>query len=46
MLPLILEHPIKSPLVILGHRGQDVPKGLFLGILKDAGLTLEEFREG
>jgi len=26
------------------HRGKDLPKGLFLRILKDAGFTLEEFR--
>jgi len=28
------------------HRGKDLPKGLFLRILKDAGFTLEEFRAG
>jgi len=40
---LILEHPARKLLVIPVHRG-DLPKGLFLRILKDAGFTLEEFR--
>lgn len=43
---LIMEHPERSPLVIPVHRGKDVPKGLFLRILKDAGFTLEQFRKG
>ncbi len=37
---LILEHPTRKPLVIPG----DLPKGLFLKILKDAEFTLEDFR--
>lgn len=41
---LILEHPKRSTLVIPIHRG-DLPKGLFLRILKDAGFTLEELRQ-
>ncbi len=40
---VILEHPSRKPLVIPVHAG-DLPKGLFLKILKDAGFTLEEFR--
>lgn len=43
---LILKHPQKKTLVIPVHRGKDLPKGLFLRILKDAGFTLEEFRAG
>lgn len=41
----ILEHPQRRTLVIPVHRG-DLPKGLFLRILKDAGFTLAEFHEG
>lgn len=40
---LILEHPTRKALVIPVH-AKDLPKGLFLRILKDAGFTLEEFR--
>ncbi len=40
---LVLEHPNRKTLVIPVHSG-DLPKGLFLKILKDAGFTLEEFR--
>jgi predicted RNA binding protein YcfA (HicA-like mRNA interferase family) len=40
---LILEHSERSTLVVPVHRG-DLPKGLFLRILKDARFTLEEFR--
>lgn len=40
---LILEHASRKTLVIPVHAG-DLPKGLFLKILKDAGFTLEEFR--
>jgi predicted RNA binding protein YcfA (HicA-like mRNA interferase family) len=43
---LILEHPEKNMLVIPVHRGKDLPRGLFLRILKDAGFTLEDFRAG
>jgi predicted RNA binding protein YcfA (HicA-like mRNA interferase family) len=39
----ILEHDERAMLVVPFHRG-DVPRGLFLRILKDAGFTLEEFR--
>lgn len=38
-----MEHPERKLLVVPLHRG-DVPKGLFLPILKDAGFTLEDFR--
>jgi predicted RNA binding protein YcfA (HicA-like mRNA interferase family) len=41
---IILEHPSRPMLVIPNHPG-DVPKGLFLRILKDAGFTLKDFRE-
>jgi predicted RNA binding protein YcfA (HicA-like mRNA interferase family) len=39
----ILEHAERPMLVVPFHRG-DLPKGLFLRILRDAGFTLEEFR--
>jgi predicted RNA binding protein YcfA (HicA-like mRNA interferase family) len=38
-----LEHSERPMLVVPVHRG-DLPKGLFLKILKDAGFTLSEFR--
>ena len=40
---LILEHSERPMLVVPIHRG-DLPKGLFLRILRDAGFTLSEFR--
>jgi predicted RNA binding protein YcfA (HicA-like mRNA interferase family) len=40
---LILDHPTRKSLVIPVHAG-DLPKDLFLKILKDAEFTLEEFR--
>lgn len=42
---LILEHPSRRMLVIPVHKG-DLPRGLFLRILKDAGFTEEEFLKG
>jgi len=42
---LILVHPTRPMQVIPVHHG-DLPKGLFLRILKDAGFTLEDFRKG
>ena len=41
---LILEHSQRPTVVIPVHRG-DLPKGLFLRILKDAGFTLEDFQK-
>lgn len=41
---LILKRPDGKMLVVPVHRGKDLPKGLFLRILKDAGFTLEDFR--
>ncbi|MHB8503352.1 MAG: type II toxin-antitoxin system HicA family toxin [Candidatus Acidiferrales bacterium] len=41
---LILKHPGRKTLAVPVHRGKDLPKGLFLRILKDGGFTLEEFR--
>ena len=41
---LVLEHPARKTLVIPVHAG-DLPKGLLLKILKDAGFTLEDYRE-
>ncbi len=41
---LILKHPERKTIVLPMHRGKDLPKGLFLKILKDAGFTIEEFR--
>ena len=43
---LILKHSTRKTVVIPLHRGKDLPKGLFLRILKDAGFTMEEFRKG
>ena len=42
---LILSHPERSLLVIPIH-ARDLPKGLFLKILKDAGFTQEDFYSG
>lgn len=41
---LILVQATRKMLVLPVHRGKDLPKGLFLRILKDAGFTLEDFR--
>jgi len=43
---LILKHPDRKTVVVPIHRGKDLPKGLFLRVLKDAGFTVEDFREG
>lgn len=40
---LILEHAERQMIVLPVHRG-DLPKGLLLRILKEAGFTLEDFR--
>jgi predicted RNA binding protein YcfA (HicA-like mRNA interferase family) len=40
----ILERAERPMLVVPFHRG-DLPKGLFLRILKDAGFILEDFRQ-
>lgn len=42
---LILKHASRPMLVVPVHRG-DIPKGLLVRILKDAGFTLQEFRQG
>ncbi len=42
---LILSHPDRALLVIPMHV-RDLPKGLFLKILKDAGFTREDFHNG
>jgi predicted RNA binding protein YcfA (HicA-like mRNA interferase family) len=39
---LILEHPSRRMLVIPVHKG-DLPRGLFLRILKDAGFSEKDF---
>ncbi len=41
----ILKHPVRKTVVVPVHRGKDLPKGLFLRILKDAGFTIEDFHE-
>ena len=41
----ILKHPTSPMLVVLFHRG-DIPRGLFLRILKDAGFSEKDFLEG
>jgi predicted RNA binding protein YcfA (HicA-like mRNA interferase family) len=43
---LILKDSSGKTLVVPVHRGKDLPKGLLLRILKDAGFTLEDFRQG
>jgi len=43
---LILKHADGKMLIVPVHRGKDLPKGLLLRVLKDAGFTLKEFREG
>jgi predicted RNA binding protein YcfA (HicA-like mRNA interferase family) len=42
----ILKHPARKTVVVPVHRGKDLPKGLFLRILKDAGFTMEDFHKG
>lgn len=42
---LILTHLTRRMLVVPFHRG-NVPRGLFLQILKDAGFTEKDFSEG
>ena len=42
---LILQHPERRMVIIPVHSG-DLPKGLLLRILKDAGFTLQEFQKG
>ncbi len=42
---LIPSHPDRVLLVISMH-ARDLPKGLFLKILKDAGFTREDFYRG
>ena len=42
---LILSHPSRALLVLPMHM-RDLPKGLFLKILRDAGFTREDFYEG
>lgn len=41
---LILTHPTRRMLVVPFHRG-DIPRGLFLRILKDGGFTEQDFLE-
>ena len=41
----ILTHPTRRMLVVPIHRG-DIPRGLFLRILKDAGFSEEDFVRG
>ncbi len=42
---LILKHPTRRMLILPVHRG-DLPRGLFLRILKDGGFSEEEFLDG
>jgi predicted RNA binding protein YcfA (HicA-like mRNA interferase family) len=41
----ILTHPVRPMLVVPIHSG-DVPRGLFLRILKDAGFSEQDFLGG
>ena len=40
---LVLKHTERKTVVVPVHRGKDLPKGLFLRILKDATLLLKTF---
>jgi predicted RNA binding protein YcfA (HicA-like mRNA interferase family) len=40
---LILKHSDRKTVVVPVHKGKDLPKGLLLRILKDAGFTFEDF---
>lgn len=42
---LILKHQARRMLIMPVHRG-NLPRGLFLRILKDSGFTEEEFLDG
>lgn len=42
---LILTHATRRMLIVPMHKG-DLPRGLFLRILKDAGFTEKDFLEG
>lgn len=42
---LILKHRSRRMLVVPAHKG-DLPRGLLLRLLKDAGFSEEEFLEG
>ncbi len=42
---LIVIHPTRRMLVVPVHKG-DLPRGLFLQILKDASFTEKDFLEG
>jgi predicted RNA binding protein YcfA (HicA-like mRNA interferase family) len=42
---LILAHPTRRMLVVPVHRG-DLPRGLFLRVLKDAGFSEEDSLKG
>jgi len=42
---LILHHPSRRMLVVPVHKG-DLPRGLFLRILRDAGFTEDDFLKG
>ncbi|MBI2998459.1 MAG: type II toxin-antitoxin system HicA family toxin [Deltaproteobacteria bacterium] len=43
---LLLQHPENGYRTSVPMHPGDLPTGLFLKILRDAGFTLEEFREG
>jgi predicted RNA binding protein YcfA (HicA-like mRNA interferase family) len=43
---LLLQHPRTGYRTSIPMHPGDLPTGLFLKILKDAGFTLEEFRKG
>jgi len=40
---VILKHPEGRLTIVPVHRGEDIGRGLLLKIVKDAGLTREEF---
>ena len=42
---LILKHHTRPMLVVPVHKG-DLPRGLFLRVLKDAGFSEEDFLKG
>lgn len=42
---LILQHPETGYRTIIPIHPGDIPKGLFVKLLKDAGFTLDDFRK-
>jgi predicted RNA binding protein YcfA (HicA-like mRNA interferase family) len=43
---LILKHLDGKMVIVPVHRAKDLPRGLFLRVLKYAGFTLDDFHQG